>query len=232
MFARSILFYLLLGIWTIFMGIACLPYFILPFAYLRQPVNIWISGIFLLLKNICKITHELQGKENIPLHSVLIASKHQSAFETFALFYYLPKAIFIHKKHLFWIPIFGQYLKKINMISIDRKKGASSMRLMLKKTKEKTKLGFSIIIFPEGTRKKPGDKPDYKSGFVGMYKQINKGVLPVALNSGNFWPKDIFIKKSGHITINFLEIIPPGLEKNKILTKLETAIENKIKEMD
>ena len=65
-----------------------------------------------------------------------------------------------------------------------------------------------------------------------MYKQINKGVLPVALNSGNFWPKDIFIKKSGHITINFLEIIPPGLEKNKILTKLETAIENKIKEMD
>ena len=90
MFARSILFYLLLGIWTIFMGIACLPYFILPFAYLRQPVKIWISGIFLLLKNICQITHELKGKENIPLNSVLIASKHQSAFETFALFYYIP----------------------------------------------------------------------------------------------------------------------------------------------
>ena len=232
MILRSITFYILLGFWTIFLGLICLIFLILPSQYLYRPAKLWIGGIFFLLKYICNITHEIKGLENIPNDSVLIASKHQSAFETFALFYYLPKAIFIHKKQLFWIPVFGQYLKKINMISIDRKKGASSMRLMLKKTKEKTKLGFSIIIFPEGTRKKPGDKPDYKSGFVGMYKQINKGVLPVALNSGNFWPKDIFIKKSGHITINFLEIIPPGLEKNKILTKLETAIENKIKEMD
>ena len=91
----------------------------------------WIFGIFLILEYVCKITHEIRGKENIPLNAVLVVSKHQSAFETFALFYYLPKSVFIHKKQLFFIPIFGQYLKKINMISIDRRGGASTMRNML-----------------------------------------------------------------------------------------------------
>ena len=226
MFARSILFYLLLGIWTIFMGIACLPYFILPFAYLRQPIKIWISGIFLLLKNICKITHVLQGKENIPLHSVLIASKHQSAFETFALFYYIPNSIFIHKKQLFLIPIFGQYLKKINMISIDRQKGISAIRSMMINAKKKLNDGYSIIIFPEGTRKKPGDKPDYKSGFVAIYNEMKTKILPIALNSGNCWPKNTFILKPGHIIIKIMPLIEENLKKNEILSNLQTVIEN------
>ena len=137
MIFRSIFFYLLLGFWTILMGILCLPYLILPSYYLNKPVKIWISGIFILLKYVCNITHEIQGIDNIPSEAVLVASKHQSAFETFALFYYLPKAIFIHKKQLFFIPIFGQYLKKINMISIDRKGGAKTMSQMLKANKRK-----------------------------------------------------------------------------------------------
>ena len=137
MFARSILFYIFLGFWTVFMGLLFLPFLILSKKYLRKPVLLWISGIFLLLKYLCKITHEIQGKENIPLESVLIASKHQSAFETFALFYYLPNSIFIHKKQLFLIPIFGQYLKKLDMISIDRRGGAATMRQMLKKAAQK-----------------------------------------------------------------------------------------------
>ena len=232
MIVRSILFYLLLSFWTIFMGLLCLPLLFLPTDYLRRPVKFWIVGIFLLLKYICKITHEINGRENISLESVLVASKHQSAFETFALFYYLPNAIFIHKKQLFWIPIFGQYLKKINMISIDRKKGTSAIRTMLKKTKKKVELGYSIIIFPEGTRKKPGEPPDYKSGFFGVYREINKKILPVALNSGNFWPKDSFIKKPGHIIIHFLKTIPPKLDRKEVLKKVETIIENKTTEIN
>ena len=162
MLARSIIFYVLLTFWTIVMGLLCVPFLILPSIYLKKPIRLWIIGIFILLKFICNITHEIKGKENIPSYAVLIASKHQSAFETFALFFYLPNAVFIHKKQLFLIPIFGLYLKKINMISIDRKGGATAMRQMLKRTKEKVARGVSIIIFPEGTRKKPGDKPDYK----------------------------------------------------------------------
>ena len=225
MIYRSIFFYIFLGFWTILMGLLCLPYLILPSHYLKKPIKKWISGIFILLKYTCNITHEIQGVENIPSDSVIVASKHQSAFETFALFHYLPKALFIHKKQLFYIPIFGQYLKKINMIGIDRKGGASTMRLMLKKTKEKSMLGFSIIIFPEGTRKKPGDKPDYKSGFIGIYNKIKTQILPVAVNSGHCWPKHTFIKKSGKIIIRFLPPIQSHLSRNEVLSEVEKKIE-------
>jgi 1-acyl-sn-glycerol-3-phosphate acyltransferase len=225
MIARSLLFYLLLSLWTIFMGIICLPLLFLPSIYLNKPIRLWIFVIFILLEYICKITHEIQGQENIPHKAVLVASKHQSAFETFALFYYLHKGVFIHKNQLFWIPIFGQYLKKINMISINRKGGASTMRLMLKETKKRIGLGFSIIIFPEGTRKIPGETPDYKTGFIGIYKEIKTAILPVAVNSGYCWPKNTFLKKKGHIIIKFLPLIMANLDRKKILHEVEKKIE-------
>ena len=231
MFIRSILFYLLLSLWTIFLGILCLPYLLLPSQYLDKPVRLWIVGIFFLLRYVCNISHEIQGKENIPSYSILVTSKHQSAFETLALFYYLPKSIFIHKKQLFFIPIFGQYLKKINMISIDRKGGAGTMRQMLQKTSEKIIEGFSVIIFPEGTRKKPGDKPNYKSGFVGVYNRANIEILPVAVNSGKYWPKHTFVKNPGCIIIKFLPKIDSNIDKEKILTLVENQIEKATNEI-
>ena len=226
MLIRSILFYLVLSLWTIFMGFLCLPFLFLPSNMLWSPVRFWIAGIFFLLKYICKISHEVRGLENIQSKAILIASKHQSAFETFALFYYLPKVTFIHKKQLFLIPIFGQYLKKINMISINRKGGASAMRLMLKQAKNKLAEGFSIIIFPEGTRKKPGEKSDYRSGFVGLYKEMKTEILPVAVNSGKYWPKDTFIKNPGNIIIKILPLIDSNIERKEILKLVESKIEN------
>jgi len=225
MIFRSLLFYLLLGFWTVKMGLICIPLLILPSKYLNRPIYIWIKGIFFLLKKICNITHEIQGKENIPSYATLIVSKHQSAFETFALFYYLPQSIFIHKKQLFMIPIFGQYLKKINMISIDRKKGIKAIRMMIRQAKQKINSGFSIIIFPEGTRKKPGENPDYKSGFVSIYKELHTNILPIAVNSGKCWPNDTFVKRPGHIIIKILPLIQSDLERKKILFEVEHKIE-------
>ena len=226
MLFRSILFYVFLSFWTIFMGIFCMPFLFLPKRLLERPIRFWILGIFFSLKYICKITHEIQGSENIPKESVLIVSKHQSAFETFALYYYLPNSIFIHKKQLFFIPIFGQYLKKINMIAINRKGGANTIRTMLKEAKQKINLGISIIIFPEGTRKKPHAKPDYKTGFISIYKELKKEILPVAVNSGNFWPKNFLIKSKGNIIIKILPTIKPNLERKKILLEVIKKIED------
>jgi 1-acyl-sn-glycerol-3-phosphate acyltransferase len=197
----------------------------LPGNYIRFPAKIWIKGIFIFLKYICGITHEIKGVDKLKDEPMIIVAKHQSAFETFALFYYLPNSIFIHKKQLYWIPIFGQYLLKSNMISIDRKGGAKTMRQMLRQTKEKALKGYSIIIFPEGTRKKPGAQPDYKSGFIGIYKEMGSKILPVALNSGKCWPKHTFLKKPGRITIKILPTIEANIEKNKILKNLEDIIE-------
>jgi len=232
MIIRSILFYVLLGMWTIFMGIICLPYLFIPFGFLRKPICFWIKGAFFLIKVTCGITYEVRGAKNIPKKAVIVVSKHQSTFETFVLFYHINNSIFIHKKQLFFIPIFGQYLKKINMIPIDRKGGASTMKIMLQQTKEKLKNGFSIIIFPEGTRKKPGDIPKYKSGFTGIYKESKTDILPVAVNSGNCWPKQMFIKKQGHIIIEFMNVIPSGLDRQAIFEKVQNIIEKKTEEIN
>ena len=172
MIVRTIIFYLLLSIWTIFLGILFLPFLLLPSNLLKIPAKVWIKGIFILLEFICGITHELRGKENIPNDPVIIVSKHQSAFETFALFYYLNKSFFIHKVQLFYIPIFGQYLWKSNMVSIDRTGKSKTIRKMLLEVTRRFDDGSSIIIFPEGTRKKPGDVPDYKTGFIGIYREV------------------------------------------------------------
>ena len=225
MILRSIIFYVLLSVWTIFMGTICLPYLFIPFPYIRKPINVWIFGIFQLLETICNITYEIRGGGNVPEYAVIVASKHQSAFETLALFLYLQKSIFIHKKQLLYIPIFGQYLKKSNMISIDRSDGASAIRKMLKQAKSKISKGYSIIVFPEGTRKKPGEKPDYKTGFIGLYNETKSEILPVAVNSGHCWPKHTFVKKPGHIIIKILKPIASGLKRPDILNKVQSIIE-------
>ena len=102
MLFRSIFFYFFIALWTIFMGIICLPFLVLPNMYLRKPVNVWILGIFKLLELTCNITYEIKGIDKIPEKAVIIASKHQSAFETFAFFLHIKNSIFIHKKQLFW----------------------------------------------------------------------------------------------------------------------------------
>ena len=225
MLIRSIIFYLLLFIWTFFLGIFSLPYLLLPSSHLRNLANLWISGILQLLRLTCNITYEIKGKENIPNNAVIVASKHQSAFETFLLFKLIKNSIFIHKRELFFIPIFGLYLKKSNMISINRSEGINAMRKMLNEVKQRISNGYSIIIFPEGTRKKTDEPPDYKTGIAGIYKESNSEVLPVAINSGLYWPKHTFIKKPGKIIIKFLKLIPSQLEKSEFLKKIESVIE-------
>ena len=222
---KSIIFYILLVFWTIFMGIICLPFLILPNYLLKYPTKLWIKVIFIFLDIICNIKHKIDGRENIPKEGILIVSKHQSAFETLALFYYLYDCFFVHKKELFYIPIFGQYLYKYNMVAIDRDSGTKAMRKMLQKVKTKLLSGSSIIIFPEGTRKLPGSKPDYKTGFIGIYNHTKKKILPVAVNSGLCWPKKSWILKEGIITIKFLPLINHGLDKKVIFSEVQNRIE-------
>ena len=226
MIIRTIIFYTLLCFWTLFLGVLCLPFLVFPRKYLKNPVLLWIKVIFILLKSICKITHEIRGLNNIPNEPVIIISKHQSAFETFALFYYFKNSFFIHKKQLFYIPIFGQYLWKSNMVSIDRAGGAKTMRKIIKETKKHMDNGSSVIIFPEGTRKKPGADPNYKTGFIGIYNEVNRKLLPIGLNSGLFWPKKHLILKKGHIIIDIQNTIEANLNKKEVLERVQNSIES------
>jgi len=225
---KSILFYFFLYIWTIFLGIIFVPFLFLQKEKLYKPAYLWIKGIFFLLRIMCNITYKVQGNNNIPnSNGLIIASKHQSAFETLLLFSMFQKAIFIHKYELFFIPIFGLYLKKISMVAINRLGKSSALKKMINDSKKKISEDHSLIIFPEGTRKIPGEKPDYKPGVAGIYKELNCDVLPVALNSGLYWPKNSFAIKPGEIIIEFLPIIKKGLDKKDFIEKLEKIIENK-----
>ena len=226
MLLLTITFYVALASWTILMGFLSLPFLFLPSKSIALPAKIWIRGIFICLKYICGVTHEMRGLTNLSDEPVIIVSKHQSAFETFALYYYLKKSFFIHKKQLFYIPIFGQYLMKHNMVSIDRRGQASTIRKMITDVKKKLDSGSTIIIFPEGTRKKPGAKADYKTGFIGIYNTSKRKLQPVALNSGLFWQKGLRIIKRGHIIIEFLPQIDIGLDKKEVLNKVENTIES------
>ena len=222
---KSITFYISLVIWTLFMGIICIPFLMLPRKLLKYPTKIWIKVIFIFLEKICNIKHKIEGIENIPNEASLIVSKHQSTFETFALYYYLKDCFFVHKRELYFIPIFGQYLFKSNMVAINRDGGTKTMRKMLDKVKSKLKTGQSIIIFPEGTRKIPGSEPDYKTGFIGIYNHTKKKILPIALNSGLCWSKHSWILKNGIITIKILPIINENYDKKTILDKVQESIE-------
>ena len=226
MLLLTIIFYGALASWTILMGVLSLPFLFLPSKSISLPAKIWIKGIFICLKYICGVTHEMRGLANLSNEPVIIVSKHQSAFETFALYYYLRKSFFIHKKQLFYIPIFGQYLMKHNMVSIDRRGQASTIRKMITDVKKKLDSGSTIIIFPEGTRTKPGAKADYKTGFIGIYNTSKRKLQPIALNSGLFWQKGLKVIKRGHIIIEFLPQINIGLDKKEVLNKVENSIES------
>ena len=226
MLLLTIIFYIAFASWTILMGFLSLPFIFLPSKFISFPAKIWIKGLFIFLKYICRVTHEIRGLHYLSDEPVIIVSKHQSAFETFALYYYLKRSFFIHKKQLFYIPIFGQYLMKHNMVAIERTGKASAMRKMISDVKKKLDSGSTIIIFPEGTRKKPGEKPDYKTGFIGIYNTAKRKLQPVALNSGLFWKKGLKIIKKGHIIIEFLPQIETGLDKKEVLEKVECSIES------
>ena len=111
------------------------------------------------------------------------------------------------------------------MVSIDRNAGPSAMRKILFEIKKRFDDGRSIIIFPEGTRKRPGDKPNYKTGFVGIYNEVNRKILPVAVNSGLYWPKHTIFMKRGHIIIDIQECVETNLNKDEVFNKVVETIE-------
>lgn len=126
-----------------------------------------------------------------------------------------------------YIPFFGLYLYRSGQIWINRSKGASSIKKLLKQTQQRLAEGRQIILFPEGTRTKSGSAPVYKSGVATVYNNIEKPVIPVRLNSGDFWPKGAFIKKPGTIVVEFLEAMPAGLSKQEFMQELQKRIEEK-----
>lgn len=181
---------------------------------------------------ICGLKIEIRGRENIRQEGVIYAVKHQSAIETYCLSSYITKATFILKKELTYIPLFGWAQHFYGMIAVDRAAGGATLKKLLKEARDRIKQGRPIIIFPEGTRTKPGLTTEYKPGLVFLYQNLNVPVIPVALNTGLFWEKNSFLRHPGKIIIEFMEPLPMGLEKKEFMQELQSRIEAKCTELN
>jgi 1-acyl-sn-glycerol-3-phosphate acyltransferase len=200
----------------------------------------WGALMLWFLKILTGIRPNIVGYDQLKKgKSYLIIGKHESTWETLIMHTFMrPAPIFILKKELAWVPFIGWCLASANNIPIDRKAGISAMKKIIKEGKKYIQRGHNIIIFPQGTRVSPTastkDYP-YKTGFIGLIKELKIDVVPMALNSGNLWRKKEFLKKKCVITMEFLKPIPfekiKDLTKEELAKKLEAIIEKKSKEL-
>jgi 1-acyl-sn-glycerol-3-phosphate acyltransferase len=171
------------------------------------------------------LDHRVVGRERVPKEPVIFAVKHQSSWETLALALLLDRPIYVLKRELIWIPIFGLYLLRSGALAVDRSAGAKALRQLIRAAEQAAKSGRPFLIFPEGTRVAPGQHHPYQPGIAALYDKLNRPVVPVALNSGLFWGRRSFLKKPGRITVEFLEPIPAGLDRRRFMKDLENRLE-------
>jgi 1-acyl-sn-glycerol-3-phosphate acyltransferase len=195
----------------------------------RQRVQAWarLWGLasIKMLDWICHVKLEFRGLEHVPTGAALVAAKHQSFFETFALLIVLKDLSFVFKRELTRIPLFGWYLWGVRQISIDRGKGGSALTQLIKGARKIFAENRQLVIFPEGTRRPVGAPPHYKSGVALIAANTETACVPVALNSGLFWPRRQFLRRPGTLVIEFLPAIAPGLDRRVFMSVLETRIE-------
>ena len=215
----TLLFYSITGVMAI-MGI---PTLLMPRAGLFYWQRLWVHITIWLLRVVCGITHRIDGTPST--QPVIYAIKHQSAWEAVVLFDYLVAPVVVLKRSLLFLPIFGFYLLHIGVIAIDRARGATALQRILNQSQRMVGKGRSIMIFPQGTRVAPEQHSRYHSGVYAIYADCRLPVIPVALNSGYFWPRNAWRKNSGQIRVKFLPAIPPGLSRQVFMRRLEEAIE-------
>jgi 1-acyl-sn-glycerol-3-phosphate acyltransferase len=230
-FLKSLIFNIFLYFGLISIFILAIPTLFLPDKFTLFFGRLSANYIVFILKIILNTKVTFHGLENLKKNNhFFVASAHQSMFETFALQIPLDSPIFILKKELLKIPLFGWYLKKIGSIDIVRETTTKENLNFFDKIKSKIeKQKRPLLIFPQGTRVKFDETPPFKKGVGRIYSSLNLPCVPVALNTGKVWPKGSFMKRSGNIHISFLEPVMPGKDKNDFIKEIEDKIYSEIK---
>jgi 1-acyl-sn-glycerol-3-phosphate acyltransferase len=215
------MFYLTLMAWMI----VCLPSFLVPRRLFMPVMRQWAQLSLWLMRVIVGTKVEFRGREHIPPGALLVACKHQSTWETFALLTVFDDPAYVLKRELMWIPLFGWYAWKGGQIPVDRAKGTTALRNLRRRTQEEVRQRRQVIIFPEGTRRAPGAPPDYKVGVALLHQAMGVPCLPVALNSGLYWPRRKLIRRPGTIIVEFLPPLRGVLPRGSLLPMLQASIE-------
>jgi 1-acyl-sn-glycerol-3-phosphate acyltransferase len=228
MSVRSLLFlvtlYVSLLVWMIF----GLPVLILPRGVMVRFARLWSLHFLWLCRVIGGLKVEIRGREHIPSGPLLIASKHQSMWETFALLSLFSDPCFILKRELAFIPFFGWYLFKLRNVPIDRKSGSRALVKIIRAAHKEIRVGHGrqILFFPEGTRRPPGAPPEYRHGIAQVYSGLDVPCLPIGLNAGLYWPRRSLKLRQGTIILEILPPIPPGLDRAVFFARMQDEIEH------
>ncbi|PJI41080.1 1-acyl-sn-glycerol-3-phosphate acyltransferase [Ferrovibrio sp.] len=224
---RSVLFQIIFFAWSTPLAL----YGLIPMALGdRQQLfsigAVWSDGINWLLRVICNIHVRIEGTEHIPPGPAMVAAKHQSLWDTAIVLRLFRGPAIVMKQELLSIPVYGALCRAQGMIAVDRAGGAKALKQMLKDARAAAEAGRKILIFPQGTRTLPGESAPYQPGVVALYRDLKLPVVPVALNSGFFWPKRGVLRRPGTIVLRFLPVIPAGLDRETFMAELETRIES------
>jgi len=231
MFFRSLLFNIVFYVNFLVQAVFFSPVLLLPERMFWPIGRFWVATSLWLHHVIVGIDDEITGLRNIPSGGFIVASKHQSAWETLRLTQLFPRPSFILKRQLLWIPLFGWYMWKARMIPVDRSKGSAAIPEMLEHAKRAITEGRQIIIFPEGTRRPPLAPPQYRQGAARLYEALGVPCLPIALNSGLYWGRRALQHRRGTIRVRILPPIPPGLPAEEFAERLKDAIEHATDEL-
>jgi len=222
---RSILFNVLFYLNLAVLLVLAIPTFLMPRRAILGMAKLWGRTSLWLLRNVCDLKVEFRGLEKIQPGPLIVAAKHQSTWETFALLSLFDDPTFIIKRELMWIPLFGWFTVKGRMVPVRRGAGSQALIEMAANARNEIRSGRQLIIFPEGTRRRPGAEPRYKFGVAHLYSEVGVPCVPVALNSGLFWRRRSFLKLPGTVRVEFLDPIAPGLDKQIFLDRLQNVIE-------
>jgi len=228
---RSVLFNIIFYLNLVLFMFIFSPLFLAPRPAAMWALKLWARSSIRLLTIIAGTRLEVRGREHIPKGAALIAAKHQSLFETFAVLPFLDDPAMIMKRELMLIPLFGWFAHKFRMIPVDRGAGAGALKRLIFRAREAVAEGRQVLIFPEGTRRPPGAPPAYKPGATALYLNMSVPCVPLALNSGLYWPRRRIMRYPGTILMEFLPAIPPGLSKEAFAGRLQDAIESKMTEL-
>jgi 1-acyl-sn-glycerol-3-phosphate acyltransferase len=185
----------------------------------------WSRTWLAMYRTICRVNYEVRGKENMPQGGCLLAVKHQSVWDTCALFAIFDRPVYVLKSELMFIPFFGWALARLGCIPVKRGTGKSALDNMVRGTRIALAQNKQVVIFPEGTRTMVGQAANYKTGISHLYTALEVACIPVALNSGTLWPRRKFLRPPGTISIEVLAPIPPGLDRKEMFDLLVGKIE-------
>lgn len=214
-FYVTTLLFLVLGSWLLFA----------PRSWAMAGLSLHGRTCVALLESICGTKLEVRGREKLPASACLVVAKHQSAWDTFALIPLFRDPAIVLKEELKWIPLYGWFCVKFAHILVRRDRASVALKTMIADARDRIAAGREVVIFPEGTRTAPGASPDYKPGYVALYEQLGVPAVPLALNSGLYWPRRSLWRYPGTIIVEFLDPLKPGLPRTEFRRRIENALE-------